>query len=72
MEKNTKRKVGGALLGIGGLGGLSSLACCGAPWVFAGLFASLGLSFLIQDSILILGAIIGIVLAFIGWEMWKK
>lgn len=72
MEKNNQRKIGGALLGIGGVGGLSALVCCGAPWIFAGLFASLGLSFLIQDSILIPAAIIGIIIAFIGWKMWKK
>lgn len=72
MNSKSKNKLGKTLLGIGGVSAFVALLCCGFPWILAGLFAAFGLSFLLQDSILIPIAILGIIIAFIGWKMLKK
>lgn len=72
MDSKSKTKVGKVLLGAGGVSAFLGLFCCGLPWVFAGLFAMLGISFILQDSILISIVILGIIVALIGWKMLKK
>lgn len=72
MENKSKSRFGGLLLGAGGVSALFGLACCALPWVFVGLFAALGLGFMFQDAILMSIALIGIIVAFIGWRMLKR
>ena len=72
MENKTKSKFGVLLFGVGGVSAFFGLLCCGLPWVFAGLFAALGLGFLFQDAVLMSIAILGIIVAFIGWRILKK
>lgn len=72
MNNKPTKKIGGLLLGAGGVSALLAVLCCGFPWLLAGLFAMFGLSFLLQDSVLIPTIILGIIVAFIGWRMWKK
>lgn len=72
MKNKSKKNLGGLLLGAGGLSAFLALLCCGFPWLLAGLFAAFGLSFLVQDSILIPVIILGIIIAFIGWRMLRK
>ncbi len=72
MKNKSKKNLGGLLLGAGGLSAFLALLCCGFPWLLAGLFAAFGLSFLLQDSILISVIILGIIIAFIGWRILRK
>ncbi len=72
MKTKSQNKLGKTLLGVGSVSVFLALLCCGFTWIFAGLFATLGLSFLLQDSILISITILGIIIAFIGWKMLKK
>jgi hypothetical protein len=72
MKTKSQNKLGKTLLGAGSVGVFLALLCCGFTWILAGLFATLGLSFLLQDSILISITILGIIIAFIGWKMLKK
>jgi len=72
MENKSNKQLGGLLLGVGGVSAVFGLACCGLPWVFAGLFAALGLGFMFQDAVLMSIALIGIIVAVIGWRMLKK
>ncbi len=72
MENKSKSTLGKTLLGVGGISAFIALLCCGFPFILAGLFATLGLSFLLQDSILIPITILGVIVAFIGWKMLKK
>ena len=72
MENKSKTKIGALLLGAGGLSAFLALICCGFTWILAGLFAAFGLSFLLQDSVLITVILLGIIIAFIGWRMRKR
>ncbi len=72
MENKSKSKIGGLLLGAGGVSAFLALICCGFTWILAGLFAAFGLSFLLQDSVLITVILLGIIIAFIGWRMLRK
>jgi hypothetical protein len=72
MGNKSNKKLGGLLLGAGGLSAFLALLCCGFPWLLAGLFAAFGLNFLLQDSVLIPIIILGIIIAYIGWRMLKK
>jgi hypothetical protein len=68
----TNRKLGGVLVGIGGLGALWALVCCVAPWIFAGALVALGLGFLLKNVVIMAIAGVGLVIAFIGWRMMGK
>lgn len=72
MKTKRQNKLGKFLLGAGGLSAFLALLCCGFPWLLAGLFAAFGLSFLLQDSVLIPVIILGTIVAFIGWRLLKK
>ena len=72
MKTKSQNKLGKVLLGAGGVGAFVALLCCGFAWILAGLFAAFGLSFLLQDSVLITVILLGIIIAFIGWRMLKK
>ena len=68
----TNRKLGGALIGIGGLGALWALICCLAPWIFAGALAALGLGFLLKNIVIMAVAVVGLLIAFVGWRLMRK
>jgi hypothetical protein len=72
MDDKSNKKIGGLLVGAGGISALLAVFCCGFPWLLAGLFAMLGVSFLLQDIVLIPIIILGMIIAFIGWRMLKK
>ncbi len=72
MKTKSQNKIGKTLLGAGGVSVFLAFIFCGFTWILAGLFATLGLSFLLQDSILISITILGIIIAFIGWKMLRK
>jgi len=68
----TNRKLGGVLVGIGGLGALWALVCCVAPWIFAGALVALGLGFLLKNVVIIAVAVVSLLIAFVGWRMMRK
>lgn len=72
MENRSKSKVGGLLVGAGGLSVFLALICCGFTWILAGLFAAFGLSFLLHDSVLITVILLGIIVAIFGWRLSKR
>ncbi len=68
----TNRKLGGVLVGIGGLGALWALICCVAPWIFAGALVALGLGFLLKSVVVMAIAAGGLLIALVGWRMMRK
>ena len=50
---DVNRKVGGVLVGVGGLTAAVALLCCVAPWLLAGFLVALGLGFLLKDVLLL-------------------
>ena len=72
MKTKSQNKLGKVLLGAGGVSAFLALLCCGFTWILAGLFAAFGLSFLLQDSVLITVILLGMIIAFIGWRMLKR
>ncbi|MCA1593365.1 MAG: hypothetical protein LC754_12100 [Acidobacteria bacterium] len=70
--KTASRKVGGALFGIGGVSAALALLCCAAPWLLGGLLVTLGLGFILKDSVLLSLAGIGIVVAIAGWWLMRR
>lgn len=72
MDNRSNKKIGGLLLGVGGLSAFVALFCCGFPWLLAGIFAAFGVSFLLHDSVLISVILLGLIVAYVGWRMLKK
>jgi hypothetical protein len=68
----TNHKLGGVLIGIGGLGALWALVCCAAPWIFTGALVALGLGFLLKSVVVMAVAVVGLLIAFVGWRMMGK
>ncbi len=66
------RKLGGVLVGVGGLGAAVALLCCAAPWILGGALAALGLGFILKDAILMSLAVVGLLIAFAGWRLMRK
>lgn len=66
------RKLGGVLIGVGGLGAALALLCCAAPWILGGALVALGLGFILKDAILLSLAAVGLLIAFAGWRLMRK
>src|SRR5713226_3346008 len=66
------RKLGGVLIGVGGLGAALALLCCAAPWILGGALVALGLGFILKDAILMSLAAVGLLIAFAGWRLMRK
>ena len=66
------RKLGGVLVGVGGLGTLLALLCCIAPWLFAGFLVALGLGFVNTDAVLLSIAGLGLLVAILGLWLRRK
>ncbi len=45
---DTNRKLGGVLVGVGGLSAVLALLCCAAPWILSGALVALGLGFILR------------------------
>ena len=61
------RKVGGILVGVGGITAAVALLCCIAPWLLAGFLAALGLGFLLKNLLLMAIAAAGVLVAVLGF-----
>ena len=70
--KAANRKLGGVLMGVGGVGAALALLCCAAPWILGGLLVTLGLGFILKDSVLLTIAALGLIVAFAGWRLMSK
>jgi hypothetical protein len=70
--KDTNRKLGGVLFGVGGAGAALALLCCIAPWLLGGLLVTFGLGFILKDSVLLPLAALGVVVAIMGWWLRQK
>lgn len=68
----TNRKLGGALVSVGGAGALLALLCCVAPWLMGGLLVTLGLGFILKDSALLTLAAVGVLVAGAGWWLMRR
>ncbi|MCA1556294.1 MAG: hypothetical protein LC747_06350 [Acidobacteria bacterium] len=66
------RKLGGVLVGVGGVCAALALLCCAAPWLLGGLLVALGLGFILKDSVLLTLAAVGLVVAGIGWWLMRR
>jgi len=64
---DVNRKVGGVLVGVGGVTAALALLCCIAPWLLAGFLAALGLGFLLKDVLLLAIAAVGVLVALLGF-----
>jgi len=51
---------------------LWALICCVAPWIFAGALVALGLGFLLKSVVVMAVAVVGLLIAFVGWRMMGK
>lgn len=65
-------KFGRVLVGVGGLSALLALLCCAAPWLLGGLILTLGLGFILRDSVLLSLAAVGMIVAVIGWRLMRR
>ena len=49
-----------------------ALVCCVAPWIFTGALVALGLGFLLKSVVVMAIAVVGLLIAFVGWRMMTK
>lgn len=66
------RKLGGVLVGVGGLTAALALLCCVAPWLLAGFLVALGLGFILKELLLLAIAAVGILVALFGFWLRRK
>lgn len=66
------RKLGGLLMGAGGVGAALALLCCAAPWILGGLLVALGLGFILKESVLLTMAALGLIVALAGWRLMNR
>ncbi len=66
------RKVGGVLVGVGGVTAALALLCCIAPWLLAGFLVTLGLGFILKDVLLLAIAAAGVLVALFGFWLRRK
>ena len=69
---DANRKLGGVLVGVGGVTAAVALLCCIAPWLLAGFLVALGLGFLLKDVLLLTIAAVGILVALLGFWLRRK
>jgi mannose/fructose/N-acetylgalactosamine-specific phosphotransferase system component IIC len=69
---NVNRKVGGLLVGVGGVTAALALLCCVAPWLLAGFLIALGLGFILKDVLLLTIAALGVLVALFGFWLRRK
>jgi hypothetical protein len=69
---NVNRKVGGLLVGVGGVTAALALLCCVAPWLLAGFLIALGLGFILKDVLLLTIAALGLLVALFGFWLRRK
>ena len=69
---DVNRKVGGVLVGFGGVTAVLALLCCIAPWLLAGFLVALGLGFLLKDVLLLAIAAVGALVALFGFWFRRR
>ena len=69
---DANRKLGGVLVGVGGVTAALALLCCIAPWLLAGFLVALGLGFVLRDGLLLAVAAVGVLVAFLGFWLRRK
>lgn len=69
---DANRKLGGVLVGVGGVTAALALLCCIAPWLLAGFLVALGLGFLLKDVLLLSIAAAGVLVALFGFWLRRK
>ena len=69
---DTNRKVGGILVGVGGVTAALALLCCIAPWLLAGFLVALGLGFVLNNVLLLTIAAVGVLVALFGFWLRRK
>lgn len=69
---DANRKLGGVLVGVGGVTAALALLCCIAPWLLAGFLVALGLGFLLKDVLLLTIAGVSILVALLGLWLRRK
>ncbi len=69
---DVNRRVGGVLVGVGGLTAAVALLCCIAPWLLAGFLVALGLGFLLKDVLLLAIAAVGVLVALFGFWLRRR
>lgn len=66
------RKIGGILVGVGGVTAALALLCCIAPWLLAGFLVALGLGFILKNVLLLAIAAAGVLVALLGFLLRRK
>lgn len=69
---DVNRKLGGVLVGVGGVTAALALLCCIAPWLLAGFLVALGLGFILKDVLLLAIAALGVLVALFGFWLRRK
>ena len=69
---DANRKVGGILVGVGGITAALALLCCIAPWLLAGFLVALGLGYILKDVLLLGIAAAGLLVALFGFWLRRK
>ena len=66
------RKLGGVLVGVGGVTAALALLCCIAPWLLTGFLVALGLGFILRDVLLLAIAAVGVLVALFGFWLRRQ
>ncbi len=69
---DANRRVGGVLVGVGGVTAAVALLCCIAPWLLAGFLVALGLGFLLKDVLLLAIAAVGVFVSLFGFWLRRR
>ncbi len=69
---DANRKVGGILVGVGGVTAALALLCCIAPWLLAGFLVAMGLGFILKDVLLLAIGAVGVLVAVFGFWLRRK
>lgn len=65
-------RLGRMLIAVGLGGAALSLLCCVAPFLLAGILAAIGLSFILNDAILMGGLVLFLGVAAFGFYLAKR
>lgn len=69
---DVNHKLGGVLVGVGGVTAALALLCCIASWLLAGFLVALGLGLILKDTSLLAVAALGVLVAPFGFWLRRK